>query len=94
MHFGTGLISSVLINPFRSSESRECYRFHPELKENDIFLADRGFCSYAHISKLLKLGAHAVLRPHQKTAVDFTPERKDLKLGQIRSKFRQKRSNS
>lgn len=87
MHFGTGLISSVLINPFRSSESRECYRLHPELKEDDIFLADRGYCSYAHISRLLKLGAHAVLRLHQKMAVDFTPDRKDLRLGQISSKL-------
>lgn len=92
MHFGTGMISSVLINPFRSSESRECYRFHTHLKEDDIFLADRAFCSYAHICRLLERGVLAVFRLHQKVSADFTPNRKYARpkesasfLGQTRS---------
>jgi len=93
MHFGTGMISKVLINPFRSNEGRECYRFHPELKPGDIFLGDRAFCSYAHICTLIALGAHALFRLHQKVIADFTPGRKHTPpseapsfLGQVKSK--------
>lgn len=93
MHYGTGMIAKVLINPFRSNEGRECYRFHLELKPGDIFLGDRAFCSYAHICTLIKLGAHALFRLHQKVTADFTPGRKYAPPkqagsfpGQVRSK--------
>ncbi len=76
MHFGTGMIAKVLINPFRSNEGRECYRLHSELKPGDIFLGDRAFCSYAHICALIRLKAHALFRLHQKVTADFTPGRK------------------
>lgn len=75
MHYGSGMIAKVLINPFRSNEGRECYRFHPELQAGEIFLADRAFCSYAHICTLLAQGFHAVLRLHQKINADFRPGR-------------------
>jgi hypothetical protein len=75
MHHGSGMISKVLINPFRSHEGKECYQFHSELTANDLFLGDRAFCSYAHIAALIRLGAHAVLRLHQKVTADFTPGR-------------------
>jgi hypothetical protein len=87
------MLSKVLINPFRSNEGRECYRFHQELEPGDIFLGDRAFCSYAHICALIKLGAHALFRLHQKVTADFTPGRKYAPPreagsfpGQVRSK--------
>jgi hypothetical protein len=38
-------------------------------------VADRGFCSYAHLALLVQAGVHAVFRIHQKHIVDFTPGR-------------------
>ena len=82
MHLGTGMILKVLINPFRSNEGRECYRFHSELREGDVFLGDRAFCSFAHIAVLLRQKIHAVLRLHQKITADFTPGRDYARRGE------------
>lgn len=82
MDHGTGMILKVLINPFRSHEGKECFRFHPELRADDVFLGDRAFCSYAHVAALLQVGAHAVLRLHQKLVADFTPGREYARPGQ------------
>jgi hypothetical protein len=38
-------------------------------------VADRGFCSFAHLAMLINKGVHAVFRLHQKQIVDFTPNR-------------------
>jgi hypothetical protein len=38
-------------------------------------VADRGFCSFAHLALLVSRGAHAVIRMHQRQLVDFTPKR-------------------
>ena len=48
---------------------------HPELRPGDVLVADRGFCSYAHLALLVQAGVHAVFRIHQKHIVDFTPGR-------------------
>ena len=37
----------------------------------DVLLADRGFCSYAHLALFIQAGMHAVLRAHQKQLVSF-----------------------
>ncbi len=44
---------------------------HPELVAGDVLLADRGFCSLAHLARLLSAGVFAVFRLHQKTIVSF-----------------------
>ena len=47
----------------------------PLLTAGDLLLADRGFCSLAHLALLMSKRAHAVFRLHQKQIVDFTPGR-------------------
>ena len=48
---------------------------HPDLRPGDVLVADRGFCSYAHLALLVQAGVHAVFRIHQKHIVDCTPGR-------------------
>jgi hypothetical protein len=48
---------------------------HSILQLGDVLVADRGFCSFAHLALLVGRGAHAVLRMHQRQIVDFTPNR-------------------
>ncbi len=86
LHLGTGMIAKVLINPFRSHEARFVADLHPELRENDIFLADRAFCSYTHFCLLLQRGAHALIRMNAKMLSSFATKqipkghRKPLRL--------------
>jgi hypothetical protein len=48
---------------------------HPDLRPGDVLVADRGFCSYAHLVLLVQAGVQAVFRMHQRHIVDFTPGR-------------------
>jgi hypothetical protein len=54
---------------------------HPDLHPGDVLVADRGFCSYAHLALLGQAGVHAVFRIHQKHIVDFTPGRPHVEPG-------------
>ena len=49
---------------------------HAALCAGDVLLADRGFCSFAHLAMLAKYSADAVFRMHQRQIVDFTPHRR------------------
>jgi hypothetical protein len=57
----------------------------PLLKAGDVLVADRGFCSFAHLAVLMGKGVHAVFRLHQKQIVDFTPGRAHAQPGQKRA---------
>jgi hypothetical protein len=74
-HAGTGTLLRVTAAPLRSHEMARVDGVHPTLKAGDVLVADRGFCSFAHLALLLRRGVHAVFRIHQKTIVDFTPGR-------------------
>jgi hypothetical protein len=74
-HAGTGLVLHILAAPLRTHDLSEVVRLHPELRSGDVLVADRGFCSYAHLALLVQAGVHAVFRMHQKQIVDFTPGR-------------------
>jgi len=74
-HAGTGLVLQMLAAPLRTHDLSEVVRLHPELRSGDVLVADRGFCSYAHLALLVQAGVHAVFRMHQKQIVDFTPGR-------------------
>ncbi len=74
-HAGTGMINKMLAAPLRTHEMRGVAQLHPELRAGDVLVADRGFCSYAHLALLLQRGVHGLLRIHQRTIVDFTPRR-------------------
>jgi DDE family transposase len=74
-HAGTGLVLQMLAAPLRTHDLAEVVGLHPELRPGAVLVADRGFCSYAHLALLVQAGVHAVFRIHQKQIVDFTPGR-------------------
>jgi hypothetical protein len=74
-HAGTGLVLQILAAPLRTHDLSEVVALHPDLRPGDVLVADRGFCSYAHLALLVQAGVHAVFRMHQKHIVDFTPGR-------------------
>jgi hypothetical protein len=74
-HAGTGLLLEVLAAPMRTHDIAGVKALIGLMAEGDILVADRGFCSFAHLAMLAARGIHAVLRVHQKQIVDFTPGR-------------------
>jgi DDE family transposase len=74
-HAGTGLLLEVAAAPLRSHEMSGIAGLLPLLTAGDVLVADRGFCSFAHLAMLISRGVHAVFRLHQKQIVDFTPGR-------------------
>lgn len=74
-HAGTGMITKMLTSPLRTHDMSGAAILHPELGEGDLLMADRAFCSFAHLALLFQRGVHGLLRAHQRTIVDFTPGR-------------------
>lgn len=72
---GTGMITAMLASPLRTHEASKTVALHPHLQAGDVLAADRGFCSFGHLALLLQRGVHGLLRIHQRTIVDFTPQR-------------------
>jgi hypothetical protein len=70
-HAGTGMLLRVLAAPLRTHDMAQASQLHAELEPGDIVLADRGFCSYAHLALLMQSKMHAVFRLHQKQLVSF-----------------------
>jgi hypothetical protein len=70
-HAGTGLLQQVLIAPLRTHDLKQAWQLHAELQPGDVLVADRGFCSYAHLAQLFQAGLHGVFRIHQCVIVDF-----------------------
>jgi len=96
LHAGTGMITKMLAAPLRTHDMARVAEVHPELRAGDILVADRGFCSYAHLALLWQRGVHGLFRIHQRTIVDFTPGRAyvhpcqgkaDRKQGKPRSRW-------
>jgi len=75
VHAATGLLLQALTAPLHSHDMGLVAQVHPELEPGDVLLADRGFCSFAHLALLLSRGLHAIFRAHQRQIVDFTPGR-------------------
>lgn len=70
-HAGTGMLLRVLTAPLRTHDMAQASQLHGDLQPGDLVLADRGFCSYAHLALLIQAGLHAVFRLHQKQLVSF-----------------------
>src|SRR6516165_1464318 len=83
-HAGTGLLLEVAAAPLRSQDIAGIAGVLPLLAAGDVLVADRGFCSFAHLAMLIARGAHAVFRLHQKQIVEFTPGRPHARPGQKR----------
>lgn len=86
-HAGTGLLMEVMAAPLRSHDLAGITGILPLLKAGDVLVADRGFCSFAHLAMLMANGVHAVFRLHQKQIVDFTPGRTHARPGQRGAKM-------
>jgi hypothetical protein len=84
-HAGTGLLLEVAAAPLRSHDMAGVGGILPLLKRGDVLVADRGFCSFAHLALLIGKGVHAVFRLHQKQIVDFAPGRAHARPGQERA---------
>ncbi len=88
LHAGTGMITKMLASPLRTHDMSKVVGLHPELRAGDLLVADRGFCSYAHLALLLQRGSHGLLRIHQRINVDFTPGRAHVHPGQGNTKHK------
>jgi Transposase DDE domain len=78
-HSGTGFLRQVLASPLRTHDMKHAAVLHPDMREGDILMADRGLASFAHLALLLGRGVHAVFRCHQKQIVSFRVGRKHTK---------------
>lgn len=85
-HAGTGMITQVLTAPLRTHDMSQTPQLHPQLSDGEILVADRAFCSYAHLCLILRENLHAVFRMHQRQLVDFTPSRRCNMPGKKRRK--------
>jgi hypothetical protein len=92
LHAGTGMIAKMLAGPLRTHDLSGVAQLHPELRAGDVLVADRGFCSYAHLALLGQRGVEACLRIHQRTIVDFRPGRAHVHPGHGNQKKGQPRS--
>ena len=81
-HAGTGLLLEVAAAPLCTHDMAGIVGVLPLLKAGDVLVADRGFCSFAHLGLLICKDVHAVFRLHQKQIVDFTPGRAHARPGQ------------
>ena len=88
LHAGTGMITKMMASPLRTHDMSKVVDLHPELRAGDLLVADRGFCSYAHLALLLQRGVHGLLRIHQRMNVDFTPGRAHFHPGQGNKKHK------
>jgi hypothetical protein len=62
----TGLFVSLLALPLFEHDSRSAVTLHAMLRAGDILLADRAFCSYAHLALLQMRGVFACMHLHQR----------------------------
>lgn len=81
IHAGTGFLMDLLVRPLRASEMSGVVKLHEALQPNDVIVADRGFCSFAHLCLVSQSQLHAIFRIHHAIIVDFhqgRPCRADL----------------
>jgi hypothetical protein len=62
----TGVMRVAMGGPLFSHEAREMFALHPLLRQGDVLVADRAFCSYAQIALLIRHGVDVVMRLHQR----------------------------
>jgi hypothetical protein len=74
-HAGTGVLLKLVVAPLLTHDLARVQAVHPSLHPGDVLVADRGWCSYAHLALLVQAGVHAVRRIGARQIVDFTPGR-------------------
>lgn len=71
----TGMLLEAAVAPLRTHDLADVGRLHACMRPGDVLVADRAFCSFAHLAILLAAGLHGVFRMHQRTRVDFRARR-------------------
>ena len=77
----TGMLLRSSTAPLRSHEMARAAGGLRRLEPGDIVLADRGFCSYAHLALLAAAACTPCSAMHQRQIVDFTPGRPQARRG-------------
>jgi hypothetical protein len=67
----TGMLIDVLSSSWQIHDLNRVGELHPHLHPGDLLVADRGFCSFAHLALLQQQGIQAVMRMHQRRRVSF-----------------------
>lgn len=81
MNCSTGMLHKLLVSPLHVHDITRTWELSADLKENDIILYDRGFCSSCLILWLSQQGLHSVMRMHSSHKVDFRYSRKEIAKG-------------
>jgi hypothetical protein len=83
----TGMLLDAVVAPLRTHDLTGVRHVHRHLQPGDVLVADRAFCSFAHLALLAAAGCHGVFRMNYKTRVDFTPRRSHGGQGQPTSRW-------
>lgn len=66
LDLATGMFVSLLALPLFTHDMRGVLSLHPMLREGDILLGDRAFCSFCHLALLNAREVFACVRLHQR----------------------------
>jgi len=70
----TGVVLEMAMGRYKGKLTHEVSLFRQIdeiIKENDVFLADRAFAGWFEMARMMKRGAHVVIRKHQIRKSDF-----------------------
>lgn len=71
----SGMLVDMLVSSWRIHDLTRVAEVHPHLQPGDLLVADRGFCSYAHLAVLRRQGIEAVIRVGAQRHVSFGGKR-------------------
>lgn len=71
----SGLFLDCLDGPLFSSDVAATPAMHAQLAGGDVLLGDGAFSGWPHLALLLQARLHAIVPPHHRRIVDFTPQR-------------------
>jgi hypothetical protein len=77
-----GFLLRAIPAPYRTHDLAHAALTHDALRENDLLVGDRAFCSFAHLALARSRRLHGLFRAHQKQIIDFRPRRPHLGPGQ------------
>jgi hypothetical protein len=69
--WASGAIIDVMIDALRPHELTLFRQLWDYFAKDDVVLADRAYCNFVDVARLLKRGVHTVLRLHQRRRADF-----------------------
>ena len=68
-HANTGMIQSLIPAGGYTHDMSQATKIHPTLRQGDVMVGDRAFCSFNHLALLQQRQLHAVFRMHQKLII-------------------------